>query len=196
MQDLFIALERAFYLLDLEPEITDPEDPVPFPAPVENVAWRGVRFGYDEDKDVLAGVDLEARVGTVTAIVGGTGAGKSTLMSLLLRLYDPVDGTVSVNGVDLRDMAVSDLRSNVGIALQKNVLFALERGREHRLRHAARRPRGHRSCRQPWPRPTSSSAPWRTATNTELGERGGKLSSGQRPAVVHRAGAWCATRRC
>ena len=179
MQDLFIALERAFYLLDLEPEITDPEDPVPFPAPVENVAWRGVRFGYDEDKDVLAGADLEAHVGTVTAIVGGTGAGKSTLMSLLLRLYDPVDGTVSVNGVDLRDMAVSDLRSNVGIALQKNVLFASSVAENI----AFGTPDADRMAIEAAAAVASADEFIRAMAagyDTELGERGGKLSSGQR----------------
>lgn len=179
MQDLFIALERAFYLLDLEPEITDPKDPVPFPVPVENVAWRGVHFGYDENKNVLAGVDLEAHVGTVTAIVGGTGAGKSTLMSLLLRLYDPEAGTVSVNGVDLRDMAVSDLRANVGIALQKNVLFASTvaeniafgtPGAERVEVEAAARV----ACADEFIRTMAD------GYDTELGERGGKLSSGQR----------------
>ena len=179
MQDLFIALERAFYLLDLEPEITDPKDPVPFPVPVENVAWRGVHFGYDENKNVLAGVDLEAHVGTVTAIVGGTGAGKSTLMSLLLRLYDPEAGTVSVNGVDLRDMAVSDLRANVGIALQKNVLFASTvaeniafgtPGAERVEVEAAARV----GCADEFIRTMAD------GYDTELGERGGKLSSGQR----------------
>ncbi len=179
MQDLFIALERAFYLLDLEPEITDPKDPVPFPVPVENVVWRGVHFGYDKDKNVLAGVDLEAHVGTVTAIVGGTGAGKSTLMSLLLRLYDPEAGTVSVNGVDLRDMAVSDLRANVGIALQKNVLFASTvaeniafgtPGAERVDVEAAARV----ACADEFIRTMAD------GYDTELGERGGKLSSGQR----------------
>ena len=179
MQDLFIALERAFYLLDLEPEITDPKDPVPFPVPVENVVWRGVHFGYNEDKDVLAGVDLEAHVGTVTAIVGGTGAGKSTLMSLLLRLYDPEAGTVLVNGVDLRDMAVSDLRANVGIALQKNVLFASTvaeniafgtPGAERVDVEAAARV----ACADEFIRTMAD------GYDTELGERGGKLSSGQR----------------
>ena len=179
MQDLFIALERAFYLLDLEPEITDPEDPVPFPVPVENVAWRGVHFGYDEDKNVLAGADLEARVGTVTAIVGGTGAGKSTLMSLLLRLYDPEAGTVSVNGVDLRDMAVSDLRANVGIALQKNVLFASTVAENI----AFGTPRAERVDVEAAARVACADEFIRTMADgydTELGERGGKLSSGQR----------------
>ena len=108
MQDLFIALERAFYLLDIEPDVVDRADPAPFPAPIERVAWRGVAFSYDADRPVLAGVDLKATRGTTTAIVGATGVGKSTLMALLLRLYDPTHGQVVVNDRDLRDLAVDD----------------------------------------------------------------------------------------
>ena len=179
MQDLFIALERAFFLLDLEPEVTDPAEPVPFPSPIENVAWRNVHFGYDPDAEVLRGVYLEARAGTVTAIVGGTGAGKSTLMTLLLRLYDPGTGTVSVNGVDLRDLAVSDLRAHVGIALQKNVLFAatvadnIGFGTANADR-AAIEAAARVACADEFILDMAD------GYDTELGERGGKLSSGQR----------------
>jgi len=179
MQDLFIALERAFFLLDQEPEVTDPADPVAFPTPIETVAWRGVRFGYDEGTEVLRGVDLEAGAGSVTAIVGGTGAGKSTLMTLLLRLYDPGEGAVSVNGVDLKDIAVADLRANVGIALQKNVLFAatvadnIAFGTPNTDR-AAVEAASRVACADDFIREMAN------GYDTELGERGGKLSSGQR----------------
>ena len=71
-----------------------------------------------------SGVDLEASAGTITAIVGATGSGKSTLMSLLLRLYDPDSGRIEVNDVDLKELAVDDVRRHASIALQKNVLFA------------------------------------------------------------------------
>ena len=179
MQDLFLALERAFYLLKLEPDVTDPANPVPFPARIETVAWRSVRFGYVAGKDVLAEIDLAASVGTVTAIVGGTGAGKSTLMTLLLRLYDPDEGTVSINGVDLRDMAVSDLRAHVGIALQKNVLFAatvannIAFGTPNTDRGAIEAA-GRVACADDFILEMAN------GYDTELGERGGKLSSGQR----------------
>ena len=179
MQDLFLALERAFFLLDLEPDVTDPANPVPFPEPIETVAWRSVRFGYEAGKDVLAGIDLAASAGTVTAIVGGTGAGKSTLMSLLLRLYDPEQGTVSINGVDLKDMAVSDLRAHVGIALQKNVLFAatvannIAFGTPNADRAAIERA-AQVACADDFILEMAN------GYDTELGERGGKLSSGQR----------------
>ena len=179
MQDLFLALERAFFLLDLEPDVTDPPNPVAFPAPIETVAWRSVRFGYEAGKDVLAGVDLAASVGTVTAIVGGTGAGKSTLMTLLLRLYDPDDGTVSINGVDLKDMAVSDLRAHVGIALQKNVLFAATVANNI----AFGTPNADRAAIETAAKVACADdfiLEMANGYDTELGERGGKLSSGQR----------------
>ena len=179
MQDLFLALERAFFLLDLEPDVTDPVNPVPFPAPIETVAWRSVRFGYEAGRDVLAGIDLAASRGTVTAIVGGTGAGKSTLMSLLLRLYDPDEGAVSINGVDLKDMAVSDLRAHVGIALQKNVLFAATVAKNiafgtPNANRAAIEAAARIACAEDFIQEMAK------GYDTELGERGGKLSSGQR----------------
>ena len=179
MQDLFIALERAFWLLDLEPEVSDPVNPVPFPSPIESVVWRRVHFGYAADAEVLGGVDLEARAGTVTAIVGGTGAGKSTLMTLLLRLYDPGSGTVSVNGVDLKDLTVSDLRAHVGIALQKNVLFAANVADNI----AFGTPNVHRAAIEAAARVACADefiVDMADGYDTELGERGGKLSSGQR----------------
>jgi len=179
MQDLFLALERAFFLLDLEPDVTDPSDPVPFPVPIETVAWRSVRFGYESGKDVLAGIDLVASAGTVTAIVGGTGAGKSTLMSLLLRLYDPDQGAVSINSVDVKDMAVSDLRAHVGIALQKNVLFAATVANNV----AFGTPKADRAAIEAAARVACAEdfiLEMANGYDTELGERGGKLSSGQR----------------
>lgn len=179
MQDLFLALERAFFLLDLEPEVADPPDPVPFPAPIETVAWRSVRFGYDPDRTVLAGIDLAASAGTVTAVVGGTGAGKSTLMTLLLRLYDPDQGAVSVNGVDIKDVAISDLRAHVGIALQKNVLFAATVANNI----AFGTPNADRAAIEAAARVACAEEfilEMVDGYDTELGERGGKLSSGQR----------------
>ena len=179
MQDLFLALERAFFLLDLEPDVTDPANPVPFPTRIETVRWRSVRFGYEPGKDVLTGIDLAASAGTVTAIVGGTGAGKSTLMTLLLRLYDPDEGAVSINGVDLKDMAVSDLRAHVGIALQKNVLFAATVANNI----AFGTPKADRAAIETAARIACADDFIHEMANgydTELGERGGKLSSGQR----------------
>ena len=138
-----------------------------------------MRFAYDADQSVLEGVNLTARAGTVTALVGATGSGKSTLMSLLLRLYDPSAGTVRINGVDIRDIGIDDLRGNMAIALQQNVLFAAtvadnigyaSRGASRRDIEAAARV----ACADEFIRRMAN------GYDTELGERGGKLSTGQR----------------
>ena len=122
-QDMAVGLGRAFWLLEQQPEVRDPADPQTFPAVREGVRFHGVRFGYVHDQPVLRGFELVARTGEVTALVGESGAGKSTAMALLLRLFDPDAGEVCVDGVDLRSVRVADLRGQVAIALQENVLF-------------------------------------------------------------------------
>jgi ATP-binding cassette subfamily B protein len=179
MQDMFIGLERAFFLLDLEPDVVDPDHPVGFPAPIKTVSWQKVSFGYNATQPLLRGLDLAASAGTVTAIVGGTGAGKSTVISMLLRLYDPDEGQILVNGIDLKDMAVEDLRANTAIALQKNVLFAdtVAKNIAYTAAHASR------SDIETAARVACADEFIQEMTNgydTELGERGGKLSAGQR----------------
>ena len=179
VQDLTVGLKRAFYLLDLEPEITEPENPRAFPAKLEGVRFDGVTFSYEPGREILSGVNLAARAGTVTAIVGGTGSGKSTLMSLLLRLYDPEAGSVLINNVDLREMSIKDIRSNVAIALQQNVLFALSvadnicYGQDD-LDEAAVVRAAKVACADEFIMEMPD------GYATELGERGGKLSTGQR----------------
>ena len=122
-QDMAVGLDRAFWLLEQRPEVCDPAEPVGFPTVREGVSFRGVGFGYVPDAPVLSGFELTARVGEVTALVGESGVGKSTAMALLLRLFDPDGGSISIDGVDLRSVRVADLRGNVAIALQENVLF-------------------------------------------------------------------------
>ena len=179
MQDMAVGLNRAYHLLDVEPEVSDPADPVRVPTPVREVRYRDVHFAYDVGRAVLDGVDLTARAGTVTALVGATGSGKSTLMSLLLRLYDPAAGTVYLNGVDLRDMAVDDLRGHIAIALQQNVLFAASVADNigYASRDATRadiEAAARIACADEFVRDMAD------GYDTELGERGGKLSTGQR----------------
>lgn len=179
MQDMAVGLDRAFYLLDLKAEVEDADDPVAMPAPLEQVAYNAVSFSYETDRPVLTGVDLTARAGTITAIVGTTGSGKSTLMSLLLRLYDTASGQITINGTDLRDIGISDLRSSIAIALQQNVLFAAtvsdnigyatEGITRDDIVAAA-----EVACADGF------IAEMANGYDTELGERGGKLSTGQR----------------
>ena len=179
MQDMAVGLNRAYHLLDVEPEVSDPAEPMRVPTPIREVRYRDVHFAYEAGQPVLDGVDLTATAGTVTALVGATGSGKSTLMSLLLRLYDPVAGGVYLNGVDVRNMAIDDLRGHIAIALQQNVLFAAtvadnigyaSRGATRNDIAAAARV----ACADGFIRDMAD------GYDTELGERGGKLSTGQR----------------
>jgi len=183
MQDLFIALDRAFYLLDLEPEVVDPIDPTPFPSPLTEVRWQDVQFGYDVDQPILTGIDLSANAGSVTAVVGTTGAGKSTLMSLLLRLYDTDRGQVLINGIDIKDITVDDVRTHISIALQKNVLFAetVANNIAYATTDASRadvEAAARIACADEFIGEMTK------GYDTELGERGGKLSAGQRQRLT------------
>ncbi|HJN52867.1 MAG: ABC transporter ATP-binding protein [Pseudomonadales bacterium] len=183
LQDLFVGLERAFYLLDLEPAITDPDDLRVFPATIRTVTWHDVHFSFEEGRPVLRGIDMSASAGTITAIVGASGAGKSTLMSTLLRLYDPAQGRIEIDGIDLKDFAIDDLRANTAIALQKNVLFA--RSVADNIGYAAKAP----SLEQIRVAAEVACAHEFIVTldggyQTELGERGSKLSTGQRQRLA------------
>lgn len=121
---LFVG--NLFEFLDLEPTILSPADPIAFPVDVQQVEFRGVTFRYpDMNRDVLSNYTLVARRGEITRIDGRNGYGKSTLVKLLLRLYDPDQGSVLVDGTDLRRFALDDLRAHVGVLFQDFVRFNL-----------------------------------------------------------------------
>ena len=177
--DITMGLNRAYYLLELEPGVSEKEDAALMPAPIEEVRFDHISFAYEEDVPVLEGVSLTAKASTVTAIVGNTGSGKSTLMSLLLRLYDPGGGAITVNGTDLRDMTIDSVRSSVAIALQQNVLFAttVAANISYASRNAspgAIEAAARVCCAHDFIEAMAN------GYQTELGERGGKLSTGQR----------------
>ena len=178
LQDLFMGLERAFFFIDLQPEVADPDNSIAFPSPIESVDWQDIDFSYATDRIVLQSLDLTARAGTITAIVGTTGSGKSTLMSLLLRLYDPDRGSVLLNDVNLKDLKVDDIRHNMAIALQKNVLFATSVGENIGYAGDYNREQIKVAARIACADDFINELP--DGYDTELGERGGKLSTGQR----------------
>lgn len=183
LQDLFIGLERAFYFLDLKPNVSDPTSPKEFPRKVESVSWNNVHFQYEEGEKVLKGVNLEAQSGTITAIVGNTGSGKSTLMSLLLRLYDPDRGSIRINEIDIKDFKLDDIRRHHAIAMQKNVLFTgrvadnIAFGMEDVAIDDVKRA-CEIACADEFIMDMED------GYDTELGERGSKLSSGQRQRLT------------
>jgi ATP-binding cassette, subfamily B, bacterial len=121
------AAERLAELLAIEPEIRAPKNPKPLPVPPRgDVVFEAVRFAYPARPEtfVIDGVSFHTKPGEKVAIVGPSGAGKSTLFHLLLRFYDPAAGSVSIDGVDLRDADPHEVRSRIALVPQDSVMFA------------------------------------------------------------------------
>ena len=118
------ALDKIMDVLDEEPEIRDKPDAYELPRIEGHVRFEGVRFGYGKGPEVLHGLDLDVPAGTTVALVGHTGAGKSTIAKLLARFYDPREGRITIDGHDLRDVTQESLRRQLGIVPQEGFLFA------------------------------------------------------------------------
>ena len=118
------ALDKITEVLDEEPEIVDAPDAVELPSIQGHVRFENVRFGYGKGVEVLHGIDLEVPAGTTVALVGHTGAGKSTIAKLLARFYDPREGRIVIDDHDLRAVKQESLRSQLGIVPQEGFLFA------------------------------------------------------------------------
>ncbi|MDA8263137.1 MAG: ABC transporter ATP-binding protein [Actinomycetota bacterium] len=115
--------ERIFELLDANPLVTDPPEPLTeFPA--GDVVFSGVDFAYQPGRKVLDGLDLVVEAGRATAVVGRSGSGKSTLALLLPRFYDVTGGSVTIGGVDIRRLRLSDLRRRIGVVFEESFLFS------------------------------------------------------------------------
>ena len=124
IQSALAGAERVFEVMDAEPEITNKENAVAMQDIAGDVTFRDVSFGYEPDQTVVRDISLDARSGQVVAIVGPTGAGKTTLVNLLSRFYDVRSGAIRVDGVDIRDMEVNSLRTRMGVVLQEPYFFA------------------------------------------------------------------------
>ena len=178
-QDMAMGLDRSFDILDIEPDVKNAPDALAMGPFRRRIRFDDVDFAYEPDRPVLRGVSFGVEPGSITAIVGPTGSGKSTLVSLLLRLFDPDSGTVSIDGVDLRKLDVDSLRGNVSVALQENVLFGMSLrdniryvvpdATDERVLEAARV-----ACVDEYV------AGLPEGLDTVLSDRGGKLSTGQR----------------
>jgi ATP-binding cassette, subfamily B, bacterial len=116
--------ERLDEMLSVTPTVVERPDALPLPPVKGHVRFEHISFCYRADAPVLHDVTLDIPRGTVVAIVGPTGAGKTTLMSLLPRFYDPTSGQISIDGVDIRDVTLASLRSQVGLVLQDSLLFS------------------------------------------------------------------------
>ncbi|MDR3688593.1 MAG: ABC transporter ATP-binding protein [Fimbriimonas sp.] len=125
MQWAVSAMDRVFETLDTRPEIEDKTNALPLPSIKGRVQFDNVTFGYIDGQPIIKSVNLDIKAGEVIALVGHSGAGKTTIMNLLMRFYDPTAGRVLVDGFDLRDVRLETLRRQVSMVAQENVLFSV-----------------------------------------------------------------------
>ena len=118
------ALDKITEVMDEEPQVVDRPDAGPLPQIDGRVRFEDVVFGYGDGPEILHGIDLDVPAGTTVALVGHTGAGKSTIAKLLARFYDPREGRITIDGHDLRDVTQESLRRQLGIVPQEGFLFA------------------------------------------------------------------------
>jgi ABC-type multidrug transport system fused ATPase/permease subunit len=177
------ALDKIIDVIDEEPEVRDRPGARELPRIDGHVRFDGVRFGYGSGPDVLHGIDLDVPAGTTVALVGHTGAGKSTIAKLLARFYEPRDGRITIDGRDLRDVTQESLRRQLGIVPQEGFLFAgtvrenIAFGRPdaspEEIAAAARAVGAHEFVLE-----------LEDGYETQVGERGSRLSLGQRQLVA------------
>ncbi len=177
------AGERVFEILDAQSEVTDAPDAVPLPPAAGHVRFEHVSFSYFGRHRVLDDVSFEARPGQVIALLGPTGSGKSSIINLIPRFYDPTRGRITVDGYDLRGVQLSTLRDQIGIVLQETALFAttlrenIAFGRpdasEGEIIAAAQAAQAHEFI-----------AALPQGYETHIGERGVTLSGGQKQRVA------------
>jgi ATP-binding cassette, subfamily B, bacterial len=118
-----VSLEEISSILDVNDHLADRVNARSIESVQGRVTFRNVHFGYECEGPVLRGIDIDAQVGETVAIVGPSGSGKTTLVALLMRFYDPSQGSVCLDGVDIRDLKQDDLRRHIGVVLQEPLLF-------------------------------------------------------------------------
>jgi ATP-binding cassette subfamily B protein len=177
------ALDKIIDVMDEEPEVLDAPDARELPPVEGHVAFERVRFAYGRGPEVLHGLDLDVPAGTTVALVGHTGAGKSTIAKLLARFYDPTEGRIAIDGHDLRDVTQESLRRQLGIvpqegflfagSVRENILFGRPDATPEEVAAAARAVGAHEFILE-----------LENGYETEVNERGSRLSLGQRQLVA------------
>lgn len=173
------SMERIDMILGAEDSIKEPENPKPLTGFNENITFKGVCFKYEDGREVLHDIDLEIPKGRNIAIVGASGAGKSTLVDLIPRFYDPSEGSICIDGTDIRQVRTRDLRALMGNVNQdpilfndtifNNIAFGIENATQEQVEAAAKIANAHDFIMEK-----------EDGYQTSIGDRGVKLSGGQR----------------
>lgn len=183
VQEALAGFDRVSELLSEDPDVQDPEHPIPLPEPLLGaLSFDQVNFSYSNGEMVLKDINLEIPATNVVALVGPTGVGKSTLVSLIPRFYDVISGSIKLDGIDIRNLKVDDVRKNVSIVLQDvflfhgsakdNIKFGNPNASDEEIIEAAKIANAHEFI---------SNLP--EGYDTLIGERGVKLSGGQRQRI-------------
>jgi len=180
IQESSAAGDRIFEIIDTEPSIKDKVDALSLTEFKNTIEFKNVSFHYqDSDELVLNDVSFEIKKGSVVALVGPSGSGKSTLVDLLPRFYDPTDGLIAIDGIDLKETKIADLRKLMGIVTQETILFnesiknniayGLEDYPSEKIIEATKTANAHKFIEE-----------FPDGYETVIGERGLKISGGQR----------------
>jgi subfamily B ATP-binding cassette protein MsbA len=123
LQQGIAAAERVFDVLDVRIDVAEKKDAIELPHVKDTIEFTDVRFKYEDDTEILKGVNLKVRVGEVLAVVGSSGGGKSTLVNLIPRFFDVSSGSLTIDGTDIRDVTFKSLRKQIGVVTQQTILF-------------------------------------------------------------------------
>jgi ATP-binding cassette subfamily B protein/subfamily B ATP-binding cassette protein MsbA len=176
------SMERVDMIMDAENDIKEPADPKEINGFRENLVFNGVSFSYEEGREILHDIDLTIGKGKTIALVGQSGSGKSTLADLIPRYYDAGEGSITLDGIDIRNLRIKDLRSLIGNVNQEailfndtifnNIAFGVENATMEQVIEAAKIANAHDFIMEK-----------EDGYMTNIGDRGGKLSGGQRQRI-------------
>jgi subfamily B ATP-binding cassette protein MsbA len=182
LQQGMASVKRIFEVVDIQPTIKDDKDARPLSKIEGKVKFQDVSFAY-ENEEVLQDIDLAVKPGEIIALVGRTGAGKSTLASLLLRFYDPSSGKILIDGHDIRKVKIDSLRKQIAVVseeitlfrgtIKENIAYGKPEAKDEEIISAAKSANAHRFIEK-----------LPDKYNTQVGERGAKLSGGERQRIA------------